>query len=134
VCPEVLLGLLGEDLVGHRIPDQACQPEAVRLIVQERPHLFHQVVVAVLRRHDGVAHLRDRRQVGAFQRVMPDHEVGRVQGDDGDQLPGPVQADDLLGIIQVARVVRVPVHRRDEAGHPRRVVWAQTTEDVFGHR
>ena len=117
-------------MISHRIADQPRQPEAFRFFAQQRPHLFEKVMMPVFHRHDGVAGLRDCFQIGPFESIMADHLTCRIQGNDGDQLFGLVQLNDLVRGIEVTRIISIAVHAFDQPSHAGRIVGAKTPDGI----
>ena len=50
---------------------------------------------------------------------MADHFTRRIESNDGDQLFGFVELNDLVTVIKLARIVGVAIHAFDQSSHAR---------------
>ena len=80
------------------------------------------------------AGLRDWSQIGPFESIMADHLTDRIQSNDGDQLFGFVEVNDLVRIIKLARIVGVAIYALDQSSHARRIVGTKAPDAVLTQR
>ena len=80
------------------------------------------------------AGLRDWSQIGPFESIMADHLARRIHSNDGDQLFGFVEVNDLVGIIKIARIIGIAIHAFDQSSHARRIVGTKAPDAVLTQR